>query len=644
MRQKLYDYLAQRPGGAPAEELLGLLFASGIGVGTSPQHHLEFGARFLQAALGTDPHFLYDPSTGRWYTTVHPALRESVQHATFIVLDVETTGLKPGRAAITEVAAVRIENGRLGTEFHTLVNPSQRVPMAITRLTGITDEMLRDQPRIDTVFPQLHAFLGSTAIVAHNADFDLSFLNFDARRLVSAPLLNPVLCTRRLARRLLPELRSRSLDAVAAHLGVSCVSRHRALGDARLTAEVLLILLEKLTAQGINTLGQLLDFQHSARDGRRFEFFLPRPTLAHLPEEPGVYRMHDGEGRLLYIGKAKNLRRRVSSYFTNSSSHSDKVLDLVRNVREVTYEQTGSELEAALREAELIRTLKPPYNHLSKHLPRVAFLKLTVNNPYPRLSLTAKPGSDRALYIGPFRSRDFAEKAQRLLARLFGLRTCQGNLTPHPDFSPCLSGQLGTCTAPCTAQVSREVYGTQVATFLQFLNGEDTTLHDSLVEKRDRLAAELRFESAARAQQDLHLLDHILHLHRRLHWIVTQAHAFLLLPSREPGAAQAYLVLNGRLVAGGTIRTRADLGHFTALVREQFLLDRDKPLRPEEIDASVILAAWLRDPQRSQSAVFSIDRPSVLEDCLPEIESALQDLQRLSPPTSGTCDSIPQTV
>ena len=91
--------------------------------------------------------------------------------------------------------------------------------------------------------------------------------------------------------------------------------------------------------------------------------------------------------------------------------HSDKVLDLVRHVRDVKYEQTGSELEASLREAALIRSLKPPYNRLSKHLPRVAFLKLTVRNAYPRLSVTAKPGSGSRMYVGPFRNRDFAERA-----------------------------------------------------------------------------------------------------------------------------------------------------------------------------------------------------------------------------------------
>lgn len=621
----------QRPGGATSAELLGLLFSPEAGSSARPSYSPEFGSRFLLAALGMDPHFSYDPATDRWHTTVHTALHKPISLVEFVVIDLETTGLKPGPAAITEIAAVRVENGRLGAELHTLVNPGRRVPTMITRLTGITDDMLRDQPRIDVVFPQLHAFLGSAVLVAHNADFDLGFLNFDSRRLLSAPLLNSSLCTLRLARRLLPGLRSRSLDAVAANLGVSCLDRHRAQGDARITAEVLLILLEKLTAQGIVTLGQLLDFQHSARDGRRFEFFLSRPALAHLPEGPGVYRMLDSESHLLYIGKAKNLRRRVSSYFTNSSGHSDKVLDLIRTVREVTYEQTGSELEAALREAELIRTLKPPYNRLSKHLPRVAFLKLTVGNSYPRLAITAKPSTDRAFYIGPFRSRDFAEKAQRLLARLFGLRTCLGTLSPDLTFSPCLSGQIGACTAPCAARVSHGDYGAQVTAFLRFLNEEDATLRNSLVEKRDRLAEELRFESAARLQQDIQLLDQILHVHSRLHWIVTRAHAFLLLPSREPGAVQAYLVLNGRLIAGGLVRTREDFTYFATLTRERFALDRDTPLRPEEIDSSVILAAWLRDPDRSQGAVFPIDSSSALNDRFDELESALRDLQRVEP-------------
>jgi len=628
VRQKLYDYLLERPGGATASELASLLFSSGVKTPPPQSPAADFAGRYLHSSLGNDPHFSYDAASDRWYVAVHAALQQPLLHAQFVVVDLETTGLKPGKAAITEIAAIQISNGELREQFHTLVNPGQHVPSMITRLTGITDDMLKDQPVIDSILPQLHRFLGSSVIVAHNADFDVRFLNFDAQRLLSTPLLNPSVCTVRLARRLLPGLRSRALDAVANHLGVSCINRHRALGDARITAEVLLILLEKLAAHGITTVGQLLDFQYHARDGRRFEFSVPRPTLAHLPDAPGVYRMFDAEGHLLYIGKAKNLHRRVSSYFTNSSGHSDKVLDLVRNVREITCEETGSELEAALREAELIYALKPPYNRLSKHLPRVAFIKLTVNNPYPRLGLSAKPGSDRAVYIGPFRSRDFAEKAQRLLARVFSLRTCRGSLVPDPQVTPCLIGQVGSCSAPCAARIARGNYQVRVHAFLQFLNGENPQLRESLVEKRDSLAAELRFEGAARIQQDIQLLDQIQLVHQRFHWIVTRAHAFLLLPSRTSGAAQVYLVLNGRLIGSGLVHTRDDLVPFAILCRERFAVDQEKPLRPEEIDASIILAAWLRDPDRSLGTVFPIDCPSTLDDHLDEVEVALRDLRR----------------
>lgn len=631
VRQKLYDYVVERLGGATSAELLNLLFTPGTGSGLKPNRSIEFNTHFLHATIGADPHFRYAPETDCWHATLHTALQTSVQAADFVVVDLETTGLKPGPAAITEIAAVRIAHGRLTQGFHTLVNPGRRIPAAITRLTGITDDMVYDQPRIDQVFPQLHSFFGAATLVAHNADFDLGFLNFAAQRVLSASLLNLSVCTLRLAKRLLTGIRSRSLDAVASHLGVSGAGRHRALDDARMTAEVFLIFLEQLSERGVKTLGQLLDFQHSARDGRRFVPPLSRPALAHIPDGPGVYRLLNNERQLLYIGKAKNLKRRVSSYFTDAAGHSDKVLDLVRNVHEVRYEQTGSELEAALREAELIRTLKPPCNTLSKHLPRVAFLKLTVTNPYPRLSLATKPTSGRALYIGPFRRRDTAEKAQRLLARLFGLRTCHGNLSPDPLFSPCVSGQIGTCSAPCNQQVTREAYQEQVETFRQFLDGQEPALRASLIAKRNQLAADLRFEAATRLHKEIGLLDHILHLHRRFHWIITRAHAFVLLPSREPSAAQAYLVLNGRLIKGDMIQTADDIATFATVARERFDQDRDVPLRPEEIESSVILAAWLRDPDRSQGAIFPIDSPDALFRRSDEILIAVQDLQRREP-------------
>ena len=145
------------------------------------------------------------------------------------------------------------------------------------------------------------------------------------------------------------------------------------------------------------------------------------------------------------------------------------------------------------------------------------------------------------------------------------------------------------------------------------------------------MAADTQYEGASRLQQDIELLDHILHLHRRFHWIATRSNAFLLLPSHQSGAAQAYFVLNGRLIDNRTVSRPCDLEYFAALAEEQFDRDHDVPLHPQEIDASVIVAAWLSDPGHAKSAVFSIKDASTIRARLDEIELALQDLRRVEP-------------
>src|SRR5207249_1534970 len=193
-------------------------------------------------------------------------------------------------------------------------------------------------------------------------------------------------------------------------------------------------------------------------DGRPFVVHVPRERLAEVPATPGVYHLLDRAGRLLYVGKAVRLRERLASYFTNARGHSARVLDLIRHTHDFHITETGSELAAALLEARQIRALKPPYNRQRKHLPRVGFLKLTDRGRYPRLGVTQRVAADRATYLGPFRSREAAERAQAVLGRVFGLRTCAARLVPSPEVTPCLSGQVGACTAPCAAHVDDAAY------------------------------------------------------------------------------------------------------------------------------------------------------------------------------------------
>lgn len=600
MRHRLYEYLVERPNGASPRELLDLVF-------TQPGADPEFGPRFIHTLLAPDARFVWRPDDGRWTVRLHEVLARPLCETAFVVVDLETTGLTRSADGIIEIGAARVQSGRVVAEFQQLVNPGVRLPPFITRLTGIDDALLADQPRIAAVWPRFMEFLGDDVIVAHNATFDVGFLNATACALTGGPLRQPSLCTLKLARRVVPELRRRGLDALAAHFGVPSSDRHRALGDVRITVEVLFHLLERLAARQVVRLDQALDLQHHGRDGRRFVCLLPREKVENLPTLPGIYRFFDAHGHLLYIGKAKNLRARVSSYLSNASGHSNKTLDLIRHSSDVRVETAASELDAALAEADAIRRHKPPYNRLGKHLPRIAFLKLTVADTYPRLLITTRLAAGRARYIGPFRSRDQAEEVLGLLTRRFRLRTCAGRLHPDAAVAPCFHGQVGACSAPCAVRVSAEAYRQQVDDCLALLNGDALPTERQLTQRRDEFAAALRFEAAARAQRDLHLLAMMVRRQRALGWMAAQQNFLVLQPAADRQSVLAYVVLSGRLAIRARLNDADQVAGLADQVWERLPLYQRTPLRRDEVDGTTILAAWLRDRGESDGCVLHID-------------------------------------
>ncbi|MFM9014281.1 MAG: PolC-type DNA polymerase III, partial [Gemmatimonadota bacterium] len=179
----------------------------------------------------------------------------------FVVVDVETTGGRPGTGdRVTEVAAVLVERGRIELLYDSLVNPERSIPPYVARLTGISDAMVREAPTFSEIAGELAAHLAGRIFVAHNARFDLGFLGAEFARVAPTPLdelLSGSLCTVRLARRVLGHLPRRNLDAVCHHYGVRIADRHRAAGDAKATAHVLLHLMEDLSRQGIHTWDEL---------------------------------------------------------------------------------------------------------------------------------------------------------------------------------------------------------------------------------------------------------------------------------------------------------------------------------------------------------------------------------------------------
>jgi DNA polymerase-3 subunit epsilon len=633
MRDKLHEYLLERPGGASPRELLDLVF-------TQPGADPEFGPRFLRALLAPDPRFVWRADDGTWNARLHETLARRLSDTTFVVVDLETNGGAAAATNIIEIGAARVRAGRVCEEFQQLVNPGSRLPAFITRLTGIDDAMLADQPPITAVWPRFAEFLSDAVIVAHNAAFDVGFLNAAALAYGGRALSQPHLCTLRLARRLVPELRRRSLDVLAAHFGIPAGDRHRALGDVRITVEIFFHLLERLAARGIGSLHQALDVQHQARDGRRFVCLLPRDKVAQLPAAPGIYRFFGGDGRLLYIGKAKNLRERVSSYLSNAAGHSNKTLDLMRHSCDVRVQVAGSELEAALEEAEAIRRDKPPYNRLGKHLPRVAFIKLSVADEFPRLSITGKLGAARARFVGPFRSREQAQEVLGLLTRQSRLRTCPGRIHPDPSVAPCFQGQVAACSAPCGGRVSAEVYRQQVENCLRLFAGDLRSTEDDLRRRREEHANALRFEAAARAQRDLELLELLGRRQRALGWLFGQHHFLVLQPGGERRSVLAYVVLGGRLLRRQRLHDDAQVEALARDIAARFTSCQGTLPRGAEVDGTIILAAWLRQRGETDGCVFPIDA-AVPATQVAEWRAACRELLAAHAPLHAVASALP---
>jgi DNA polymerase III subunit epsilon len=291
----------------------------------------------------------------------------------FVVLDLETTGGSPANDRITEVGAVKIRGGEVLGTFHTLVNPEVSIPPLISALTGITDGMVAEAEPIEVVLPCLLEFLGGAVLVAHNASFDRRFVQANLERHGYQRIANRVVCTARLARKLLPrdEVPNVRLATLAGYLGATVAPCHRALTDAQATVDVFHGLLERAGSYGVLALEDLIEFP-SAKAGASFK----KVHLAdRLPRCPGVYLFRDAAGRVLYVGKAKDLRTRVRSYFSGDGRV--KIADLLRELAAIDHQPCATELEASVREVRLIQRHRPRYNRRGRNPERYCYFKAT---------------------------------------------------------------------------------------------------------------------------------------------------------------------------------------------------------------------------------------------------------------------------
>jgi DNA polymerase III epsilon subunit family exonuclease len=418
-----------------------------------------------------------------------PGASLRLEEATYVVVDLETTGLRAGRAGICEIGAVRLRGFEVEAELATLVDPGLPVAPGASALTGLRDDDLQDAPSPAQAVRRFLAFAGDAVLVAHNARFDLAFLDRETERLTGARIGSPVVDTLLLARSLLAgRVAGFSLPQLAWFLGTASRPCHRALPDARATSELLLALVGLAQERGARTVADLVSLA-STRSRRLLD---KRPLIAGAPSRPGVYLVRDRRGQVLYVGRARDLRARLRSYF-RSARQRPAVEAAFGAAERIDWQVAGSELEAALDELRLIRELRPPANARVARPERSVWLRARGDS----VVASAQPSP-----VGPLRSRRTAQLAARALA------PCE---LAHPQ-----------------AALPR------------------------LRRRLQELANARRFEDAARLRDRIAALERVCQELQRLERARRLA-CCLLVPAAEPGYARAVFVAGGRVAAERTL-------------------------------------------------------------------------------------------
>jgi DNA polymerase-3 subunit epsilon len=498
------------------------------------------------------------------------------------------------------------------------MNPRQPIPEFIQLMTGITPEMVATAPEEDyalqPVISEIHADDQVVVFVGHNVGFDWSFVKAAIERMGEAAPDIPRLCTCRLSRRLSTGLAKHNLGAVAEHYGCVIAARHRAMGDTEATAEVLLHLIERARNEhDAATLEDLFALQHvqkatskalsSAAAKRKAQL---APYLSELPDESGVYYFLNAKKHVLYVGKAKSLRTRVNQYFNDAPLHGRSVQKMIRYVRHIHWETTGTELGAMLLESREIKDRLPLHNVASRKYRAPAFLKITKES-FPRLELASTIEDDSAEYFGPFRSRRMAERIMDMVVRENKLRTCSGELFPHAEIRPCFDYHIKRCNGPCALHQTIDDYQDSIEDARRFLSNVEEGAIGRLRTQMELAAAELDFERAAMLRDGIREVERAtIHATDRP-LAVSDTNVLICIPVGERNTTiEMYVMRSGRLVYQREVGLRAPRTTVVEEIERHFTRPLgQKRFTSKELDELQIITSWLyRKRERAHTAII----------------------------------------
>lgn len=374
----------------------------------------------------------------------------------YAIVDIETTGGYASANGITEICIHVFDGNKIVDSFHSLINPKQPIPRYIQAMTGITDAMVEGAPVFDDLAEKIYQTLENRVFVAHNVNFDYSFVKAQLAQ-TGYNLNTRKLCTVRLSRKLMPGLPSYSLGKLCQSLDIHISDRHRAFGDAEATVKVFKLLLDQDSEQFISK-SLLRNSKEQALPPN-----VPKDHFDQLPYTPGVYYFRNEKGKIIYVGKAKNIRYRVNSHFSNNSESRQKQ-NFLRHTHAISFQPCATELMAHILESTEIKKLWPIFNYSQKRAENVYGIFLYEDqNGYYRLAIEKNKRQLKAVHSFHYLTDGHA--ILRKLIKEFEL--CPRLCFMQTDSSPCESRDENTCRGACEQKESAAKYNERVRVALQ---------------------------------------------------------------------------------------------------------------------------------------------------------------------------------
>ncbi|MEM6719028.1 MAG: exonuclease domain-containing protein [Bacteroidota bacterium] len=366
----------------------------------------------------------------------------------YAIVDIETTGGKYNEEGITEIAIYKFDGHEIVDQFISLVNPEREIQPFVVNLTGINNKMLRDAPKFYEIAKRVVEITEDCIIVAHNASFDYRILQTEFKRL-GFEYKRKSLCTVELSQKLIPDMESYKLGKLVRALGIPMSDRHRASGDALATVKLFQLLLDKDSEK--NIIQQAVKTEIKRKVATRL-----LDMLETLPSATGVYYIHNVKGDIIYIGKSRNIKKRVNQHFTGTNNKSKKIQ---KQVAAVTFERTGSELIALLKESEEIKRKKPMYNRAQRRSIFQYAMSL-YKDEHGYIGFRIEKADGRKKYITTFTNLSQAKHVMHKLNEEFQLCLKVNELDTSK--TNCFQHELKKCNGACIQEETPESYNERV--------------------------------------------------------------------------------------------------------------------------------------------------------------------------------------